>query len=1084
MPVYPDCVTDPRVVLNTPIFAYTYHPNAPRYPSFAYVSAKNNSYKEEEIMQIPPALIEQIREGNAILFLGAGASLGATTPDGEQTPDTVKLTVSLANRFLGGEDADKPLSVVAELAVSETDLTTVQQHIYGLFRDLRPTSYHRLVPSFRWSAIVTTNYDLLIEQAYQEYNKPLQTLVSFCKDSDRVDSKLRTTKAVPFMKLHGCISRLDDRSIPLILTIDQYVTHRKNRKKLFERVVHYASEYPLIFIGHSLEDPDVRQILLELSEESIARPRFFVVVPDVTGRQQRFWESKKISAINGTMQQFMEHLDSSLDVSLRAVSTPPKSHPLEARIVKRDERLSETTLELLSGEMTYVSVNLPSTVISPQDFYKGMSYGWAPIQQDLDSQRSLSDTILSDCILVDEVDRPLACDFYLIKGHAGSGKTICLKRIAWDAAVSFDRACLYYSGSNRISYDGLSEISDLIDERIFLFIDRPVQHVPDLSYIVRRARRESRKLTVICAERGNEWNVECRQLTVLLNESYDLRYLSSREIRALLKKLEDNKSLGLLASSSEPERLKAFEQKAGRQLLVALHEATMGKSFAAIVYDEFVSIEPEEARRIYLTICTLNRLEVLVRAGVVKRVHGISFEVFRKKFFQPLESIVHTLDYTPARDRAYQARHPWIAEVVFERAVTTPDERYDLYVRLLDALDVGYGVDRHAFRRLIRARELLVLFSDPRLVRNLYKKATEMAGEDAYVFQQQAIFEMRRDNPNFITAYDLLTQASKVAPHDKSITHTLAELEIERSRISVSAVEQGRHLTTAKQLARSLTSRDTDSSYGFHTLCKIGLGELENLLTAEPESDNAIGEAIKALESNLENGLQRFPDDEYLLEAESRLATLVRDDTRAMKSLQRAFRGNPTSPFVAKGLARLYELDGNSSDARSTLEECLEHRPGDKGVNAALGRILGENFPNEGMRAEYYWHRSFTSGDASYSNQFWYARQLYINGKHGEANDIFRQLRSARVSPYVRNKLRGVMNDSEGGPIRFRGRVERLESTYALVSVIDRRDWAFLHSRRVKRESWNEVALHAPLTFRLGFTYGGIAAFDIELGGW
>ena len=258
-----------------------------------------------------------------------------------------------------------------------------------------------------------------------------------------------------------------------------------------------------------------------------------------------------------------------------------------------------------------------------------------------------------------------------------------------------------------------------------------------------------------------------------------------------------------------------------------------------------------------------------MRAGVVKRVHGISFEVFREKFFQPLEAIVQTLDYTPARDRAYQARHPWIAEVVFERAVTTPDERYDLYLRLLDALDVGYGVDRHAFRRLIRARELLVLFPDPRLVRNLYNKAAEIAGDDAYVFQQQAIFEMRRENPNLTAAYELLTHASTLATHDKSITHTLSELEIERSKRSASAVEQGRHLTTAKQLARSLTTRDADSSYGFHTLCKIGLDELKELLTNESESEESIGDAIKALERDLVIGLQRFPDDEYLLDAEA-----------------------------------------------------------------------------------------------------------------------------------------------------------------------------------------------------------------------
>ena len=40
----------------------------------------------------------------------------------------------------------------------------------------------------------------------------------------------------------------------------------------------------------------------------------------------------------------------------------------------------------------------------------------------------------------------------------------------------------------------------------------------------------------------------------------------------------------------------------------------------------------------------------------------------------------------------------------------------------------------------------------------------------------------------------------------------------------------------------------------------------------EPESDEAVGEAVKSLEKDLETGLQRFPDDEYLLEAEARIS--------------------------------------------------------------------------------------------------------------------------------------------------------------------------------------------------------------------
>ncbi len=1016
-----------------------------------------------------------------MLFLGAGASLGATAPNGEQLPTTTELSVALADEFLGGEDADKPLGVIAELAISETDLTTVQSFIHDTFRDFQPAAFHRLIPTFRWAALATTNFDLLIEHAYQDCKQPAQELVPFYKNADRVDAKLRTPTSVPYIKLHGCISRHTDLTIPLILTTDQYVTHRRNRNSLFDRVKYYAGQYTVVFVGHSLADSDVRQILLELSEEGTDRSRYYIVAPNFSDRQRRFWETKKITALPCSFAEFVAAANTALDPALRAVSTPPTAHPLEGRIVKSGRSFSEPTLALLRSDLTFVREDMPCPLVSPEVFYKGASLGWSPIQQNLDAPRRLTDSMLSDCILLDEVDRPTACDFYLVKGHAGAGKTTFLKRLAWEAAVTFSKTCLYYSSTARLPYEAVAEIADLVNDRLFLFLDRPVDHVSDLTYLLRRARRESQRITVFCTERANEWNVECGPLKVLLNDSFDLKYLSLPEIGDLLAKLEENNALGLLADLTEPQRVAAFAQKAGRQLLVALHEATMGKTFEEIIYDEYCSIEPETARNIYLTICSLNRLDVLVRAGLVKRVHGVSFSAFRERFFLPLESIVQTLDYVAGRDMAYQARHPWIAETVFERALVSPDERYDLYMRLLDAVDVGYSVDRIAFRRLIRARDLLQLFHDPVLIRTLFKKAHQISSDDAYVYQQDAIFEMRRENPNFSAAYDLLSVAERLAPYDKSITHTLAELELERSKHSNNPIEYGRHITSAKQLARSLTSKDTDSSYGFHTLCKLGLDELQQLLTGDADNDDRIDTSIKALERELEAGLQRFPDDQYLLDAEARLARLVKDDVRAMESLARAFRGNPASPFVAKGLARLYAMSGDLDAARSTLETCLDHRPGDKGTNAALARLITEHFPAEGMKAEYHWRRAFTDGDANYSTQFWYARQLYVNGKTEDAMKIFRGLQSAPVSPEVRHKIRGILNTDEGLPTRFKGRVERLEATYALVSQLGGRDWAFLHRNKTKRDVWNRLSRGTSVNYRIGFTYNGLAAFDIAL---
>ena len=92
-------------------------------------------------------------------------------------------------------------------------------------------------------------------------------------------------------------------------------------------------------------------------------------------------------------------------------------------------------------------------------------------------------------------------------------------------------------------------------------------------------------------------------LNPFISYSYNLKYLSEREIQSLISLLEQHHALGVLEHCSSEERTWAFVERAGKQLLVALHEATLGMPFEEIIVDEFNSIIPLQAQQIYLTIC-------------------------------------------------------------------------------------------------------------------------------------------------------------------------------------------------------------------------------------------------------------------------------------------------------------------------------------------------------------------------------------------------------------------------------------------------------------------------------------------------
>ena len=1031
-------------------------------------------------MEIPENLIDSVREGKVVLFLGAGASVGAKSAEGSEPPSGAELSNLLSKQFLGEEDADQQLNIVAEYAINETDMITVQTYLRDVFVGFQPSEFHKLIPTFKWAGLATTNYDLIIERAYDATQSPIQKIVPFLSNSERIDHKLRNENTVPYIKLHGCISRIDDLNLPLILTIDQYVTHRKNRNKLFQRVTEYGTEYPIVFVGQNLIDPDLRQILIELTDESISRPRFYVVTPNPSARQVSLMESKKITTLSGSLQKFLEELNQRIDPAFRAIRLPERDHPIEKKFISNSSQLSKNALGMLNSSVVYLYPDLSTEHTKKSDFYSGYSYGWDAIQRGYDARRELEDTILSETVLLDEVDRPLTCDFYLIKGHAGSGKTIIMKRIAWDAMVDFNKLCLFCDTSKGINSEAIFEILDKTNERLFLFVDNASDHIPDIKYLVKAARQNNHLLTIFTASRTNEWNIESGSLDSLLDEVYEVLFLKPSEISLLIEKLEKNNALGLLRNLSRDEQFAALKNKAGRQLLVALHEVTMGKPFEEVVYDEYRQIVPEAAKLVYLTICALNRLGVPVRAGIVNRIHNISFAEFKDKFFGPLESVVFARENF-RHDIAYFARHPWIAEIVFERALINVEERFDLFVRLLEALDIGYDSDRAAFRSLIKAKNLINLFPDPNMVLAIYRTVKPVSSNDAYYYQQQAIYEMKRANPNLNKSYELLRTANCLAPNDRSISHSIAELELQRADNSGSQTEVNRHLNAASTIASQLAGINAEDSYGFHTQCKIALRKVEDLLALSPDDDQVISEMVKHAEETIQMALQRFPDDEFLLDAEAKLAGLIGASQKAIVALKKAYERNSMSPYISRGLSRLYENMGEYSKAREVLEKCLDGLPTNKAVNAALARLLTNQFPQDGEKAEFHWRRSFTEGDARYDSQFWYARQLWINEKKIQARTNFEQLRSARVSSETKWKVRGTILDSSGNPTQYFGRVRKLEYSYAFVSQELSDEWAFLHRTNVDKETWDALERMSTVSYQLGFTYRGLAACQVSI---
>jgi hypothetical protein len=500
------------------------------------------------------------------------------------------------------------------------------------------------LPTFRWWGIATTNYDRLIEKAYLGAAEPIQTLVPMIENGDRIDEHTRDPRNLLLLKLHGCVTRTANPGCPLILTVDQYIDHRFGRSRLFDQLTDWGYEHVFVFVGHSLQDPDIRQILKDLTKGGAARARFFCVVPDADPIEQRAFEQQRITVLSGTFEQFMKTLDSSIPSPFRKIVLAPTSSnlPIAERFRDRTTIPSKNLAQFLALDVDYVNALQATDTVAPRDFYKGFNPGFSAIEQELDARRQIADEILTDVFLADNTHHPDRLEIVLLKAHAGAGKTVLMRRLAWEAAHDYECVCVFMRSSGIVNVAALQELTDLCAGRVYLFVDDAADRVREFEALIGQIGAAGKRLTVVTSERINEWNVFCQPISAHVTRVYELRYLTSSEIDRLLDLLATHNAEGELTGRSRTEKKKGFEERAGRQLLVALHEATFGLPFVKIIQNEFDNIWPLEAKHIYLTICVLNRLNVPVRAGVVSRIHGVPFEDFKKRLFTPLEHIVQT----------------------------------------------------------------------------------------------------------------------------------------------------------------------------------------------------------------------------------------------------------------------------------------------------------------------------------------------------------------------------------------------------------------------------------------------------------
>jgi hypothetical protein len=297
-------------------------------------------------------IVDLLQQGRVIPFLGAGVNFGARPPGMAWTeksegflPSGRELSRFLASKssFPSEDEHDTDdLAKVASFFVEASRRERLLERLHKIFdREFVPCDIHHYLASIAAPMlIVTTNYDTLLEQAFQKAGRPFDLIIH---PTDRKDVEasvlwwkhgeaeptavppnqlfidLKTTTVI--YKMHGTVDRQLRKWDSYVITEEDYVdflsrmTGQTAVPAMFMR--HFRTRN-FLFLGYGLRDWNLRVVLKNLRAAPAGEPasrdddedesRSWAIQYKPSVLEKELWNARDIKIYDVDINEFVARL--------------------------------------------------------------------------------------------------------------------------------------------------------------------------------------------------------------------------------------------------------------------------------------------------------------------------------------------------------------------------------------------------------------------------------------------------------------------------------------------------------------------------------------------------------------------------------------------------------------------------------------------------------------------------------------------------------------------------------------------------------------------------------------------------------
>ncbi|HAZ02094.1 MAG TPA: hypothetical protein DCY97_07955 [Marinilabiliales bacterium] len=808
-----------------------------------------------------------IANNQVVLFLGSGFARSAKNKIDEFFPTGQLLGEKLWN-FLGYkgkyDQTSLPEMYQAFLAAGIKKQLKTDFLENNLLSGSIPDEFINIAYPF-WYKIYTLNIDDILTKIYLKEGKGTKELI-FPKDEyGERDQSLEKTQII---YLHGKLP-CDPESV--IFSTQQYAKSQLAHQPLYSQFVYDYATLPTIFVGTDLNEP-LFERYIEAREGKYGfrelRPKSFLITPNLSPvKADNLRNHYNVHHIEGNTKDFLEWIGSIKNELPNRNEILKRTFPNLLKLYEFDSstRTNKRSLDEFAKAFNRVPRDR-GKLLERSGFLLGSSPRWNDIYQELDVPRTLTMEIFN---LIEKIfDSKLITDrtkVINIVGYAGSGKSTMLKRLGF--TLSQNGRSVFLSYSDYIPrVEEIINVLNLIDERVILLFDNAKNVLSQLPNLFKEINLHLKNPPIIILAIRSNYSDKLNYYLdpeVVDISSFNIPNLYDSEIYNLIAKLDQYNLLGVLKGKSDKERFNEFKYRANRQILIALKEATNGKSFGEIIDNEFRGIEPDEAKKICVCIALNTELGY---TNSKQDLVGFS-KINHNEALNYLETVLQgTIMWVGIGDR-FMLRHKILADHIIRNCISL-ELLKEGYIRVLSILAPelkkisGPSKKFNLYKSLINHQVLYHRFrGDIEQAREVYDSITEYFKNDSHFWLQYGSLEVEGKGGDLYLAENYLNQAESLSPDNYYIQNAKCNLfykfAYHQDNILQAKLYKERADTMAQKL---LLSAGKEEPHIYHIYCSGRYNFISHWVKGKEQKKSE----LKELKKSILTAIKLHPRDKKL----------------------------------------------------------------------------------------------------------------------------------------------------------------------------------------------------------------------------